>query len=141
VQTYTGQEIDVIRAVQAVVRSRRYAATDGNLLTAGQSSSNRTCLYRGARQRDQIAEVAAVERQLADALVVDDQTDTGRSCLNKSRISLNLDLLTHLPDFEHWINDRAGIDLQNDSGLHKCAEAAQRRFHLVRTDRQVRKNE
>src|SRR5207237_3995197 len=98
-----------------VMGSRANPTTDGELRSAEQSACYYPCLDSRAGQRDQVADVASIERQLADALAYDNQADARHSRLHQCCIGLNLDLFRHLTDFECNIDHRTRIDLQNNS--------------------------
>ena len=140
IQAHTGQKIDVIRAIQTVIRSGGNTTTNGDLRSAEQSACNCPCLDSRAGQRDQVAYVASIERQLADALAFDNQADARRSRLHQCCIGLNLDLFCDLTDFECKVDHRTRIDLQNNSSLHESSENRQGCFQPIGTNCQVRQD-
>src|SRR5262245_56184226 len=82
----------------------------------------------GTGECDQIGDVASVERELENALVLNNCADCRSACLNERGIGLNLDLLGYLTDLQGRINHWTAVDLQNDSGLHKGAKSRQSCF-------------
>src|SRR5262245_34359599 len=109
----------MVGAVQTVIGSRRNAATNCDLGTAEQSAGHSAGLHCGTGQSDQVTDVAPIERQLADPLTFNDQSDAGRSRLDQRRVRLHFDLLGDLSDCKYWIDYRTGVDLQDDPGLNK----------------------
>ena len=51
------------------------------------------------------------------------------------------ELLAHRADLHRDVDDRVGVDLQDDAVLHEGAEPLQVGLELVRSDRQVREGE
>ena len=140
IQAHTSQKIDVIRTIQTVIRPRGDTTTDGDLRSAEQSACYYPCLDSRAGQRDQVADVASIERQLADALAFDNQADARRARLYQCGIRLNLDLFCHLTDFEYNIDHRTRVDLQNNSTLHESSETLQGCFQPIGTNCEVRQD-
>src|SRR5207247_6890298 len=83
---------------------------------------------RSGRKRDQIIDVSSIQRQFENAGVLDNLADAGISSFHECGIRLYFHLLGNLSDFEYRIDDGAGVNLKNDSGLHEGAESRQSRF-------------
>ena len=140
VQTHTCKEIDVIGAVQTVVRSGWNTPANGDLRAAEQPPCSRSRLHRRPRQRDQVRNVPAIQRQLQDTLIFDHLSHARRPGFHESRIGLNLNLLCYLTHLKYNIDLGAGVDLQNDSALHKRSESHQGRFQSIRANGQIRQD-
>ena len=97
-------------------------------------------LHGCSGKRNQVADLASIEGQFQDSLVLDNLTDTGVTRFHHGSVRLNLDLLRNLSHFQHGIDHRAAINLQDDSSLQKRAKSRQCCFQFVRTDRQIRKH-
>src|SRR5262245_35658884 len=63
-------------------------------------------------QLDKIVDLPAVQRQLEDPLVFNNRTDSGAAGLDQCGIRLYLNLLGHLTDFQHRIDDWIRVHLQ-----------------------------
>ena len=95
---------------------------------------------RSAGQRNQVGDVAAVERQLEDALVFHDLTDADVPGFHQRRAGLDLHRLGKLAKLEDDVDGGTAIDLQHDAGLHIRPEPRQRRFQSVRANGQIRQH-
>ena len=92
---------------------------------------------REAGEEDQLGGLPAVERQLDDALVVDDLADAGGMRLDHRRVRGHRDLLADRADRERDVDLRVGADLQDDAVLHVGVEPRQRDLQLVGPDRKI----
>src|SRR5207244_6881351 len=107
---------------------------------ASQAVRSNGLLHSAARKRDQVLNVAAVEWQFENSLILDDLTDRRTSCFNQRRIGLNLNLFGYLSDFQHRVHNRATVNLQDDSRLCVGSESQQSRFQPVWAQSQIREN-
>ena len=128
----------MIRPVQAVVHSERHSASDRDVWqVVKQSSGTGVRCHCRASRADQVGDLTPVERQVHNALQLDHLPDADVLCFHHGRVRLNLDLLRHLPYFQHRIDHWTAVDLQHNSRLNKRAKSRQSRFQLVRTKRKV----
>jgi hypothetical protein len=92
------------------------------------------------REEDQLGHLASVERQLDDALVIDDLADARAVSFDGRRVAGHRHLLRHVADpqrhVDHWIR----ADLEHDTVLDIGVEARQRHLELIGADGQVREH-
>ena len=128
-------------AVEGVRDTEGLAAGNGDVHTALHGLVVRYAgLYGCARKRDQVRDLPAVKRQFQDAFILHDLAHRRASCFNRDDVGLDFDLFGNLPDFEHRVDHGIGVHLQDDSGLHECAETRQCGFDAIRTYRHVRQD-
>ena len=136
-----GHKINVTGSIQRVID--RITERAANLYVRFRRTVLRPAcrrLHRCSGKRNQVADLASIEGQFQDSLVLDNLTDTGVTRFHHGSVRLNLDLLRNLSHFQHGIDHRAAINLQDDSSLHKRSKSRQCCFQFVRTDRQIRKH-
>ena len=100
--------------------------------------SRRAGLHGRAGDHDQVGDLAALERQLDDPLVLDDVADAGAAHIDDRRGRLDRDRLLEIADRELRVERRRGADLQHDAGLDVGTESLERHLQPVRAGRQVR---
>ena len=88
-------------------------------------------VHGGARQDDQVRDLAPLQRQLHDPLVLDHLRDAGALHVDERRRGFDRDGLLDVADRKHGIDGGRGADLQHDAGLHVGAEARQRDLEPV----------
>ena len=117
------------RSVQCILNSVAVPSGNGYQNTRSHSEGARCPgLNSQARKRYQIRHIATIERQIENALGLDDLTNARSSRFNQRRVRLNLDRFTHLADLQRHIDNRITVDLQHNSSLCKCAKARESRF-------------
>src|SRR5262249_35493520 len=110
----------MVRTVERVIEADRGTTADGDTI-GGEEWISSTAVCRcgrsSRRKRDQIVHVPSVQRQLEHAGVFDDLTHAGVSGLHQCRVGLHFHLFGYLSYFKYRIDNRAGVYLQDDSGL------------------------
>jgi hypothetical protein len=71
-------------------------------------AAHRGCLDRRARQDEQVGDLTSLERELDDALVLDDRADAGAADVDKRRGGFNRDRLLERAEFQGRIDRRRG---------------------------------
>ena len=94
-------------------------------------------IVRHAGQEDQFVRIASVERHLRDLLIRDDLPDGRSTRFNQSGVRCNFNLLRGLADLKHDVDQRAGIDLKDNTSLQVGPEAGQSGFEHIRSDGQT----
>src|SRR5207253_7117020 len=84
-----------------------------------------TCLHCSAGKRDEVRHLPAIERQLKNALVLNDGSDPRGSRLDLNSIRLDFDLLRHLTDLQNRVDHRVAVYLQHNAALNKRAKSRQ----------------
>ena len=126
------------RAVEHVGDAERLPAGDRVANAALHAAAGgRPRRHGGAGDDDEVGGVAAVERQLLDALVLDDLPDRRAARFDQRRGRLDRDRLAQLTERQRDVDDGVGIDLEDDAGLLEAAEAGEADLEPVRPDRQV----
>ena len=68
----------------------------------------RSSLHRKSGSRDQISRLATVERQLQNALVLDNGSDANAACFNLRSIGLHIDPFRHRTNPKCYMGAAAG---------------------------------
>ena len=92
------------------------------------------------RKLDQIGSLAAVERQIENALILDHRADAGVLRFHLRRIGFHLHCLRNRADVQSHVDGRIGGHLKHDAGLDIVGEARLGDFQAIRPDGQVREN-
>ncbi len=94
----------------------------------------------GASEINQIGRIAAVEREIDDALLVDYLADARATGLDGQRGCFHLHLLAHRTELHGDFDGGAAGNLQHDTALDRGAEAIFTNFQAVGADGKIRKN-
>jgi hypothetical protein len=129
----------VRRAVEHVGDAEREAAGNGDADAALHAAAvRRAGLHRRAREHDQVGDLASLERQFDDALVLDDVADAGAADVDDRRGGLYGDRLFKVADRQLRVERGRLADLQHDSSLRVGPESLERDLEAVRARRHVR---
>jgi hypothetical protein len=131
----------VDRAIEQVGHAERLAAgdrvADAARRALAAAARCRLDAHDRASDLDQIGGVASVQRQLFDALVLDDLPDAGAARLDQRRRGLHRHGLAERADRQRHRDFGIRADLQDDAGLLVDAEAGEHRLQAIRPDRQA----
>src|SRR5207247_8967681 len=92
---------------------------------------------RHAGKENQFGDVASIQRQLDNPLVVHDCSQAAAVCFDKGSVCLNFDLIRYLPDLERDVDCRTRVDLQDNPALHVALEPRKRGLQHVESKRQA----
>ena len=129
----------VHRTVEEVLHAELLTARDRDAAALSQAPARGIAGIDGtASQDDERGDVAALERQRLDGLVVDDCADRGVARLDERRGRFDGHRFLERANLELHRDHRIAVHLQHDSRLHVGPEARERHFEAIRSDRQVR---
>ncbi len=129
----------VHRTVKGVPDAAAEAAGDGNRDALGDPELGDPAGVDGrAGERDEVGDLAPLQRQLDDPFLLDDLADAGAAHVNQRRGRFHRHGLLEVADGERRVERRRRADLQHDAGLDVGAEALQRHFEPIGADRHVR---
>ena len=128
----------VHRAVEQILHAELLAAGDRDAAALCQAAARRIAgVHRTASQDDERGDVATLERQRLDGLVVDDCSDRRVARFDERRGRLHRHCFLERAELQLHGDHRIAVHLQHDSGLHVGAEAGERGFEAIRSNRQV----
>jgi hypothetical protein len=117
-------DIVVHGAVEGVRDAREHAACDRDLHTALEALGRRsTGLERGAGQDDEVGDLASLQRQRHNPLLLDDLTDAGAAHVHQGCGGFDRNGLLQIAYPQHRIDGRRGAHLEHDPGLHVGAKS------------------
>ena len=93
--------------------------------------------HRSGKQRQQIGRIAAVQRQLHDALVVHHLADAEVARLDRLRVGSDGNGFLYGAKLQRHRHVRIAVDLQHDAGLDGRAEPLQRDIETIGPDREA----
>ena len=88
--------------------------------------------------RYELSDLAAIERQIDDLLLIDHLADAGAVRFHHRRRGLHLDLFADRADPQDRVDRGRRVDLQHDAALNICTEAFLLDLHSVRPDGKAR---
>ena len=97
--------------------------------------------HRSGKQRQQVGRIAAVQRQLHDALVVHHLADAEVARLHRLRVGSDGNGFLYRAKLQRHRHVRIAVDLQHDAGLDGRAEPLQRDIETIRPNRESGKKE
>ena len=95
-------------------------------------------LHGRAGEHDQVGDLASLQRQLHDPLLLDDLLMPALRTSTSGAAASTVTVSSSVADGERDVDRRRGADLQHDAGLHVGAEPCERHLEPVGTGRQVR---
>ncbi len=129
------------RTVERVGHAERQAATDRDEHAARHAAGGGGAgLDGGAGEHDQVGDLAALQRQLQDRLVVHDRADARAADVDERRRGLHGDRLLERAHGERRIDRRRPAHLQDDARLHVGPESLERDLEPVGPGRKVRQH-
>ena len=129
----------VHRAVERVLDAVAQSARDGNGDAAGVAQGReRPLIDRRAGQHDQVGDLAPLQRELHQALLLDDFADPRAAHVHERRGRLDRHRFFQVADRQRRRDHRVRVHLQHDARLHVGAESLQRHLEPIGADRQVR---
>ena len=139
-QVGVGLRVVVRRAVEHVGDAKRQAAGDRDRHAAWNAALRDAGLDGSASQNKEVRDLASLQRQLHDPLVLDDRADARAAHVHERGRGVDRHCFLDAAHRQHGIDDRRCGDLQHDAGLLVASEPRQRDFQPVRTGRQIRQN-
>ena len=142
-QRETGSVLGVVvqRAVQQIRHTERQPAGDGDVHATLEAAVVRPShVDRGARLEDQVGDLASLQRQLDNALLLDDLADACALRVHERRRRLDGNRLGQLAQSKGDVDRRRRGHLQDDARLDIGAEAREHDLEPVRPDGQVRQD-
>jgi len=137
-QILVAQRIVVRAPVEPVGDAALRAAGDRNHGRRRIRRAKRPALACGRSERQQVGELAAVERQILDFLRSGDLADTGVLDLHHRGSRLDGNFLRDGADLQRDVDRGIDADLKDDAVLHVLAEALLGHGELIRAHRQLR---
>ncbi len=92
------------------------------------------------RKLDQVRGLAAVEREIDNALILDHRAQAGVLRFHLRRIGFHLDRLRNGADVQSYVDGRIGGHLKYDAGLDVVSEARLGNFQAIWSDGEVRED-
>ena len=129
-------------AVEQIGDTELLAAGDRDATGLRQAAARRiSCVHRGAGRDDQRRDVASLHRQRFDLRVRHDYSDGRITRLDQRRLAFDRQRFGELSQLKRDLDHRIAGYLQDDAALRVVAEAGERRFEAIGTDRQVQERE
>ncbi len=126
------------RTVEQVLHAKLLPTGNGDPAALRQAAARRIAgIDRTASQNDERGDVAPLERQRLDGLVVDDCADRWIASLHEWRRRFDGHRFLESAEQQPYRYDGIAVDLEDDAGLQVGAEAGKRHFESIRTNRQV----
>ena len=112
--------IEKVRHAEGLTAGHRHTHAAGEVV-----GRRRSCLHRGAREHDQVGNLASLERQLENPLLLDHLADAGAAHVDERRSRFDGDGLFKAADREHGIDRGRGRHLQHDAAsARRCGTPA-----------------
>ena len=125
------ERIVVIGPIQHVIQPNRRSTRDGNTSVCKERITATVILKSRCRcsgKRNQLIDVAAIQRELQNARILHDLTDSCIPRFHQRSICLDFNLLRDLTYFQDHIDRGTAVDLQHNSALCIRTESRQRPF-------------
>ena len=91
----------------------------------------------GGRQRDELGEVSAVQRQVGDLLLLNRRGHGARRGVHDRALAGDGDGLLDLSDRQREVDDVLAADAKGDPFVNDALKARKRRLHFIRADREI----
>ncbi len=143
---YVGVFVDVIAAVQHIVRLVRAGAICGDrhntreALLVSLIGALVRCPHHARNQQCEGSSIAAVQRQFIHAGGIDDLRQCSRCRIHLRRIAGYCDRLSTASGLHHHALGNSGIGLQEDSRVHIARKTSRSHGQVIRRGRQRRED-